>query len=101
LEDIEATVEHVRQCKPNVFFTTVSYPIRCTPYYDQVASRLVNIEPWEQSTDRDFRIRGRHSRQFYRHADELVRSSAAERPDLVRIAAAREALRATLQEIEA
>src|SRR5262249_48606602 len=27
LEDIEATAEHVRECKPDVFFTTVSYPI--------------------------------------------------------------------------
>lgn len=101
LEDIEATVEHVRQCSPDVFLTTVSYPIRGTPYYDQVASRLVNIGPWEQTTDRDLRIRGRHSRRFYRHADDLLRSAATAQPDPGKIAAAREGLRATLQEVEA
>jgi radical SAM superfamily enzyme YgiQ (UPF0313 family) len=101
LEDIEATVEHVSQCSPDVFFTTVSYPIRGTPYYDRVTSRLVNIGPWEQTTDRDFRVRGRHSRQFYRHADDLLHSSAAAQPDPQKIAAAREGLRATMREIEA
>jgi len=101
LEDIEATVEHVRTCKPDVFFTTVSYPVRGTPYYERVASRLVNIGPWEQTTDRDFRIQGRHSRQFYRHADDLLRSSAAAQPDPEKIAAARVGLRATMQEKEA
>jgi radical SAM superfamily enzyme YgiQ (UPF0313 family) len=101
LADIEATAEHVRACKPDVFFTTVSYPIRGTPYYDRVASRLVSINGWEQSTDRDFRIRGRHSRQFYRHADELLRSTSAIEPDPERVAAARAALHATMLETEA
>jgi radical SAM superfamily enzyme YgiQ (UPF0313 family) len=101
LEDIEATVEHVRECNPDIFFTTVSYPIRGTPYYDHVAPRLVKISAWEQSTDRDFRIQGRHSRRFYRHADDLLWSAAAGQPDPQSIAAARQALRATMQEIEA
>jgi radical SAM superfamily enzyme YgiQ (UPF0313 family) len=99
LEDIEATAEHVRDCKPDVFFTTVSYPIRGTPYYDRVSSRLVTVGSWDRRTDRDFRIRGRHSRQFYRYADDLLRSSAA--LDAAQIAAARDGLRATMQEIEA
>ena len=101
LADIEATVSHVHECRPDTFFTTVSYPIRGTPYYDRVASRLVNIAAWEKSTDREFRIRGRHSREFYRHADDLLRSTLAEQPDPRRIDAARAALRDTMQEIEA
>ena len=39
LSDIEATVEHVKTCRPDVFLTTVSYPIKGTPYYDDVAAR--------------------------------------------------------------
>jgi anaerobic magnesium-protoporphyrin IX monomethyl ester cyclase len=101
IEDIEATVEHVRQCRPDTFFTTVSYPIRGTPYYERVASKLVSIGGWEERTDRDFAIRGRHSRQFYRHADALLQGTLAEQPDAVRIEAAREALRATRCEVEA
>src|SRR5581483_9280134 len=83
--DIEATVDHVKACRPDVFFTTVSYPIKGTPYFEKVASRLVSIGSWERSTDRETRIRGRHSSQFYRHADELLRSATAEEPDPSRI----------------
>ena len=37
LEDIEATVKHVSKSKPDIFFTTVSYPIKGTPYYKRIA----------------------------------------------------------------
>jgi anaerobic magnesium-protoporphyrin IX monomethyl ester cyclase len=36
IEDIAATVEHVKLTNPDVFFTTVSYPIKGTPYFDKV-----------------------------------------------------------------
>lgn len=101
IEDIEATVEHVKQCRPDVFFTTVAYPIKGTPYFEQVESRLVHIEGWSQSTDRDFRIRGRRSRRFYGNADELLRSETAAEPDPARIMAARQALHEACHEVEA
>jgi len=69
LEDIEATIRHVSTSQPDIFFTTVSYPISGTPYFDTVADRLVRLKPWTESTDRDYRIRGRHSRRFYQYAD--------------------------------
>lgn len=77
LEDIEATVEHVKLSDPDVFLTTVAYPIKGTPYFDQVASRVVNGGAWTTSSDRELRIAGRHSRQFYQHADQLLRSEVA------------------------
>jgi len=101
LEDIEQTVDHVKTCRPDVCFTTVSYPIKGTPYYERVSQRLVAISGWDQSTDRDLRIRGRHSRRFYQHADELLRNEIAAEPDAVKIQAAREGLRSTWSEIEA
>ena len=99
--DIEATVEHVKSCRPDIFFTTVSYPIKGTPYFEKVGDRLVSIRPWAQSSDRELAIFGRHSRAFYKHADTLLRSEMAEQPDAVAIQAAREALAATSHEVEA
>ena len=99
--DVEATIGHVRDCRPDIFFTTVSYPIKGTPYFDKVASRLVSLLPWDAGTDREVRIRGRHSRKFYQHADELLRSETAAERDVSKILAAREALRATSNEVEA
>ena len=99
LADIEATVDHVKQCRPDVFFTTVAYPIRGTPYYDRVAERLVNIRDWSETSDREAAIQGRHSRRFYGHADALLRSEMA--ADELGIAAAREGLERTYAEVDA
>jgi anaerobic magnesium-protoporphyrin IX monomethyl ester cyclase len=77
LSDIEATVEHVKTCRPDIFLTTVSYPIKGTPYYDDVSPKLVRIGEWTASTDRDVRVAGRHSRRFYQFADQLLKSEVA------------------------
>jgi len=74
LSDILATVDHVKRSDPDVFFTTVAYPIKGTPYFDEVAAQVLSSSPWEQGSDRDFRLRGRHSRRFFQFADELLRS---------------------------
>ena len=73
MEDIEATVRHVSTCNPDVFLTTVSYPIKGTPYYNKVRERLVQLQPWTRTSDREFKLKGRHSRQFYGHVDTLLR----------------------------
>jgi radical SAM superfamily enzyme YgiQ (UPF0313 family) len=115
MEDIEATIRHVSKTKPDIFFTTVSYPIKGTPYYQQVQSKLVQLQPWAQSSDRDIRIAGRHSRAYYAHADRLLRdevqlarlsedpaASSAHLEDLrVSIRASRDGLLATRSEVEA
>jgi radical SAM superfamily enzyme YgiQ (UPF0313 family) len=116
LSDVEATVEHVKACLPDIFFTTVSYPIKGTPYHGEVGDRLVSMDDWACSSDRELRIRGRHSRRYFQFADKLLRSEV----DLFRLkrqngagdssaaleletqaAAARRALQDAAQEVEA
>jgi anaerobic magnesium-protoporphyrin IX monomethyl ester cyclase len=79
-----------------VFFTTVSYPIKGTPYYEEVGSKLVQLGAWSTGTDRDVKIQGRHSRRFYQIADQLLRSQTAAEADL-----ARQGLQAAYSEVEA
>jgi len=74
LGDIEATIEHVKKTDPDIFFTTVAYPIKGTPYFTEVANRVENLKPWKVGSDREVRVRNRHSRQFYSFADKLLRS---------------------------
>jgi anaerobic magnesium-protoporphyrin IX monomethyl ester cyclase len=100
IEDIEATVEHVKTCRPDVFLTTVSYPIKGTGYFKDVRDKLVRIGEWSESTDRDWQIRGRHSRRYFQFADELLRNSMEAIPDSARIAAARNGLLNTAAEVE-
>jgi len=73
LDDIEATIRHVSTSQPDIFFTTVSYPIKGTPYYNKVSDRLVQLEPWGKTSDRELNVKGRHTRRFYAHADKLLR----------------------------
>ncbi len=72
LEDIEATIEHVKRSDPDVFLTTVSYPIKGTKYYERVAGSLVQLKPWGISSDRELGVRGRRSSEFYANADRLL-----------------------------
>jgi radical SAM superfamily enzyme YgiQ (UPF0313 family) len=115
LSDIEATVEHVKKTDPDIFFTTVAYPIKGTPYFSEIADRVDSVKSWSESSDREFRVRKRHSRQFYRFADKLLRSEVelrrlGQKPDAndsslaaLRngIAEARAGLQATISEVEA
>jgi len=73
IEDIEQTIEHVRLSRPDTFLTTVSYQIKGTPYYKKIASRLIQIKPWGETSDRELDVAGRRPREFYRVADELLR----------------------------
>jgi radical SAM superfamily enzyme YgiQ (UPF0313 family) len=66
--DIEATLEHLKEANPDTFLTTVAYPVKGTPYYDKVASRIIALQPWDEGADYDHTVAGRHSRRFYRSA---------------------------------
>ena len=114
LPDIEATIEHVKRTDPDVFLTTVSYPIKGTPYFDTVAERVEAAGAWETSSDREFRLKGRHSRRYYAFADQLLRSEVElnrlrrtgcdepqVQPLVARIAATRTAMLAAAGEVEA
>jgi radical SAM superfamily enzyme YgiQ (UPF0313 family) len=74
LEDIEATIEHVKRSDPDIFFTTVAYPIKGTPYYEKSATSLVQLKPWRQSSDRELALRGRRTAEFYGFADRLLQT---------------------------
>lgn len=68
MEDIEATVDHLKQANPDIFLTTVSYPIKGTKYYAAVENQIVSHLDWAARTDRDLQVAGRYSRRFYDHA---------------------------------
>ncbi len=64
-EDIRATVEHLKASNPDVFLTTVAYPIKGTRYYNQVEENIIYPQNWQNRTDRDLGVAGRHSRRYY------------------------------------
>jgi anaerobic magnesium-protoporphyrin IX monomethyl ester cyclase len=74
LEDIAATVEHVKVTNPDIFFTTVSYPIKGTGYFDKVRERIRAPLAWQDASDRDYVIAGRRGKDYYRLADQWLRN---------------------------
>jgi radical SAM superfamily enzyme YgiQ (UPF0313 family) len=66
--DLSDTVEHLKAALPDHFLTTVAYPIKGTPYYDLVEDRIRQPRPWDEISDRDLLIAGRHSRAYYNFA---------------------------------
>ena len=78
--DIEDTVEHVKAANPDIFFTTVAYPIKNTGFYEKVKTKLTRSVDWAAGSDRDFRIAGQHSHRYYQDADAwLTNAVDAER----------------------
>lgn len=65
ISDLEATVAHLKRANPDIFLTTVAYPIKGTPYYAEVESRALTDRAWEARSDRDLTVAGRRSRRFY------------------------------------
>ena len=74
LEDIAATVEHVKRSNPDVFLTTVSYPIKGTGYFAKVCDKVALPLAWADGSDRDYVVGGRRGRDYYKLADRWLRS---------------------------
>jgi radical SAM superfamily enzyme YgiQ (UPF0313 family) len=77
VSDLEATVEHLKVAGPDTFLTTVAYPIKGTPYYASVADKVISRRAWEQGSDRDYTVAGRHSPRYYQYATRWMVSEVA------------------------
>ncbi|HEX9730630.1 MAG TPA: radical SAM protein [Thermoanaerobaculia bacterium] len=92
--DVEATVERLKEAMPDVFLTTLAYPIQGTEYQGRVAARVVSLAPsWEEGSDRLRTVAGRRSRRFYGFANrwlvnevELAREARRRRPNVLKLA---------------
>jgi len=77
IEDILETTEHLKIANPDIFLTTVAYPIKGTAFYTEVESRILTDKPWDARTDRGLTVAGRYSRRFYSFATRWMVSRVA------------------------
>jgi anaerobic magnesium-protoporphyrin IX monomethyl ester cyclase len=66
--DLEQTVRVLERAAPDIFLTTVSYPIKDTGYFAAVQDKVVAHKSWDEGSDRDLSVAGRHSQRYYAHA---------------------------------
>jgi radical SAM superfamily enzyme YgiQ (UPF0313 family) len=76
-QDLEATARHLKLSDPVVFLSTVSYPIKGTPYHAELAARLHAPGVWETRTDRELVVRGRRTPLYYRFARTWLHAEVA------------------------
>jgi anaerobic magnesium-protoporphyrin IX monomethyl ester cyclase len=77
IDDIADTVEHLKICNPDVFLTTVAYPIKGTPYYAEIESDVLRNGNWTENADRDLTVAGRYSKRFYNFATRWMVNEVA------------------------
>ena len=76
--DLEATVEHLKRAAPDIFLTTVAYPISGTAYYDRVARPDAHRPAVGRAAPTaTCGIAGRHSRRYYEHATRWMVNEVA------------------------
>jgi radical SAM superfamily enzyme YgiQ (UPF0313 family) len=77
MDDIAATVDMVKRCNPDIFLTTVSYPIKNTGYFRKLSDLIVLKGDWAASTDRDYVLTNRPPKSYYENADRWLRKEVA------------------------
>ncbi len=63
--DIQATIAHLKRTQADTFLTTVAYPIKGTGYHKEIQQDIATDLPWDKRTERELRVRGRHTDAFY------------------------------------
>lgn len=65
-DDIERTLQMVRECRPDDIGMSVSYPLPGTKFYRSVREQLGDKQNWQDSNDLDMLYRGPFTTAFYR-----------------------------------
>jgi anaerobic magnesium-protoporphyrin IX monomethyl ester cyclase len=71
-EDIEKTIQLVRDCDPDDIGISVSYPMPGTKFYDAVREQLGEKQNWQDSKDLAMLYQGPFSTEFYRKLHTVV-----------------------------
>jgi radical SAM superfamily enzyme YgiQ (UPF0313 family) len=65
-EDILKTVKLLRETRPDMFSSTIAYPLPGTPFYDQVQGLLTATPDWDYTAENRLLFRRTYSTRFYR-----------------------------------
>ncbi len=71
-EDIEKTLQLVRDCRPDDIGISVSYPLPGTKFHDRVSAQLGEQRNWRDSDDLAMMYRGPYRTEFYRSLHNVV-----------------------------
>ena len=67
-EDIDLTINYLKDANPDNFTITVAYPIKGTGLYQQIEKDITVKPDWATSTDRQIDFKRTYSRKYYDYA---------------------------------
>jgi len=71
-EDVERTLQMVRDCRPDDVGMSVSYPLPGTKFYERVKEQLGSRQNWQDSNDLAMLYRGSFGTGFYRQLHTVL-----------------------------
>lgn len=71
-DDIDKTLQLVRDCAPDDIGISVSYPLPGTTFHERVKNQLGAQHNWQDSSDLAMLYRGPFTTEFYRHLHTVV-----------------------------
>jgi radical SAM superfamily enzyme YgiQ (UPF0313 family) len=71
-DDIEKTMQMVRDCQPDDIGISVSYPLPGTKFYARVKNELGDKQNWQHSDDLAMMFAGKYQPDFYRQLHSVV-----------------------------
>ena len=74
LEDIYETIEFVRDQQPDVYLTTVAYPLRGTTMYQEIQDDIIYENGWESHLQRELGLKNRFQSRLYNFAIKKLAS---------------------------
>jgi anaerobic magnesium-protoporphyrin IX monomethyl ester cyclase len=96
--DIEATIDMVRETRPDNIGVSVSYPLPGTVFHQIVSDKMGRKSHWNDSADLTMMYQGAYSTEFYRALADALHAEVRGGPNAwVRVAELRES--ATLAEV--
>jgi radical SAM superfamily enzyme YgiQ (UPF0313 family) len=64
-DDIEKTIQHLKDCDPTFFTITIAYPIRGTEMYGEIESLDTSSNNWATTSDRQIDFKRTYPRKYY------------------------------------
>ncbi len=87
-DDIERTLQMVRDCRPDDIGVSVSYPLPGTPFYERVKAQLGEKRNWVDSDDLAMMYQATYGPDFYRALHALVHAEFRSRRSITTVARA-------------
>src|SRR5262249_14810705 len=63
--DIRATIEFLKETRPDVVGTSIAFPIKGTEFYERVESRIFPGENWSSRNQNKLLFKGKYPRIYY------------------------------------